>query len=193
MRMLLGAIETQDREIIEAISTGNELFHAATATELIEGVYACSPDIIIVNRAMPGVWMVLQQISAVLPVPVIVIAAHEEFDADLPTGNMDLFGYLVRPLNGATLRGMIAAACAQFTRVQAARTEVAQLHAAFAARKLIERAKGLIMQSRQVSEADAYSFLRNESRRQRISIAEIAKTLLEESESAPAGKAQKYL
>ncbi|MHB9131110.1 MAG: ANTAR domain-containing response regulator [Armatimonadota bacterium] len=182
MRILLGGIDARDVEVYEALPPACTIFQAAVAAELVESVFACSPDVLIVSREMDGVWTALQQISLVLPAPVLVIARHTVDESSIPLASTDVFGYLVRPLNAATLQRMTLVAVGQFQRLLNARTEAAQLREAFASRKLIERAKGLIMQREQLSEAEAYSYLRNESRRQRVLIADIAKAILGEPE-----------
>lgn len=186
MRILLGGIPTSDTDVLQALPDERAAIHAVTTDELIEGIYACSPDIVIVSAELPEVWEALKQISTLLPVPVVVIASNDMSCEACPLEMTDIFACLVRPLTASNVRQAIAVACTQFQRLHGARAEAAQLREAFASRKLIDRAKGLVMQRQRISEGEAYAFLREESRRQRIPIVEIARTLLEQSNGTSA-------
>jgi response regulator NasT len=125
-----------------------------------------------------------------LPAPVILVAAQEGKLAETRLATTDIFGYLVRPINAATLHQAMLVAVVQFQRFYGARAEADALREAFASRKIIDRAKGIIMQRRRLSENEAYAFLREESRRLRTPIVEIARSLLNEADpSVGAGKA----
>jgi response regulator NasT len=123
----------------------------------------------------------LRQISQLLPAPVVLIASREEEAVRLQRQETDIFAYLIRPFHGANLRQALAVAQAQFQRLHGARSEASQLRGAFADRKYIDRAKGILMQRRGVSEGEAYAQLREESRRLRTPIVEIARVLLGEA------------
>ncbi|HEY3376863.1 MAG TPA: ANTAR domain-containing protein [Armatimonadota bacterium] len=187
MRILLGGIDRHDVEIMEAFTSDLLIIAAATADELIENIFACSPDVVVVDGEMPEVWGTLQQVSAMLPVPVVLVTPPGAM-TPAHLGETDIYCCLERPLTAANLRHGIAVACTQFHRLASARNEASELREAFASRKLIDRAKGIIMQRRQVNESDAYTFLRDESRRQRTPIVEIAKSLLGAAEDTPTGK-----
>jgi len=185
MRILLGGIERHDAEVMTALPAGAAIFHAATAVEIVESVYDCSPDVLLAERELSGLGPALQQINAVLPVPVVLLARSEMTETELAAASPDIFGLLIRPVTTATLHQTLLVACRQFLRLQHVCGEVTQLRDAFAARKVIERAKGMVMQRRHLSESEAYSFLRDESRRQRIPIAELATALLGEDDRSP--------
>lgn len=188
MRILLGGISLQDTEIVGALPSDVMVASAATADELIENSYACSPDILIVSAELPEIGTALQQISTLLPVPVVMIASGGDANAELHLTAIDLYAYLVRPVTPVNVRQAITIACTQFQRLHGIRAEANQLREAFASRKVIDRAKGIMMQRRQISEAEAYTLLREESRRQRVPIVEIARAVLGESgEAAPPG------
>ncbi len=184
MRILLGGIERLDAEVMSALPEDAVCFHAAAAAELRENAFACSPDVVLADRALADLDSTLQQISAMLPVPVVLLTHQAMTDMELALVTPDLFGLLIRPVIAADLQQTLLVACRQFRRVQHLHGEVTQLRDAFAARKVIERAKGMVMQRRHLSESEAYSFLREESRRQRLPIAELATALLGEDEKA---------
>ena len=111
--------------------------------------------------------------------------------ADIPVSiqDTDIFAFISSPVQASALQCAITVAGTQFQRLQQARTEADQLRDAFAARKIIDRAKGLVMQRQGVSEGDAYMYLRDESRRQRTPIVDIAKSILDDVEETMTPKA----
>lgn len=184
MRILLAGIYEHDPEIGGLLAAATT-FTAGDAGELVESVYGCAPDVIVVDRALPGLSAALRQIAAVLPAPVVVIARREDDTAPLALEETDVFAYLVRPVHPAALQRAVLVAREQFHRLERAHDETVQLREALAARKTIERAKGLLMQRHRLDEAQAYAALREESRRQRRPLAEIAHAMLD-AEAAPA-------
>ena len=74
-----------------------------------------------------------------------------------------VFGYLVKPFREQDLLPAIAAARARHEELQALRAEAESLADALAARKVIEQAKGLLMQKEQLSEQEAFARLRKAS------------------------------
>lgn len=188
MRVLLGGCGA-DTEVTEALPPDTVIFTANTMAECVESVYACAPDMLIVERNLPELWSGLQQISAVLPVPAIMVGDTDDpLEPPVPLETIDLYGYLARPVTANNLRQMLAITHSLFQRLHATQQETALLRDAFASRKLIDRAKGTIMERQRLSEADAYAYLRDESRRQRIPIVELAKSVLGQLDQLPAMK-----
>ena len=74
-----------------------------------------------------------------------------------------VFGYLVKPFREKDLVPAIAAARARHDELQAVREEAESLQEALAARKVIERAKGLLMETEGLTEAEAFDRLRRAS------------------------------
>ena len=76
-----------------------------------------------------------------------------------------VFGYLVKPFREQDLLPAIRAARARHAELQELREEAESLAEALAARKVIERAKGLLMEKEKLSEEEAFSRLRRASQR----------------------------
>ena len=179
MRILLGGIEEHDAEIVSVLPGDAVPIFAATLEEMIESIYAASPDLLIIGDEIQGLPDVLQRVCEIWSAPILVIMSGE-VAAPLPDTRVpDLFGCLHRPLTASGVGQAIQIACAQFGRLTQAHREIDELREAFAARKIIDRAKGLVMQRRQMNEGEAYAYLREESRRQRLPIVEIARVLLD--------------
>jgi response regulator NasT len=79
------------------------------------------------------------------------------------------------------IRPILDAAIAQFGETQALRNELADVKNTLAERKIVEQAKGLIMQQRHCSEAEAYGDLRRMAMDRSIPLAEIARMVVSAS------------
>jgi response regulator NasT len=85
-------------------------------------------------------------------------------------------------VNENELPPAIDIALARFKEIQALRTEVVELQDSLEARKLIERAKGILMQRLGLSERDAYERLRQRARDKRTKMKDIAQAIIEAEE-----------
>ena len=81
-------------------------------------------------------------------------------------------------LNPARVKPVLDVAIARFNQFQSLNDEVAKAKASLAERKVIERAKGILMRERKLSEEDAYRVLRSAAMEQNKRLAEIAESLI---------------
>jgi len=86
--------------------------------------------------------------------------------------------YVVEGLHPGRVRAVIDVAVARFTAHQALRAELAEVRSALNERKLVERAKGLLMQTRRMSEDDAYRALRRLAMDQGKRLADVAESVI---------------
>jgi two-component system, response regulator PdtaR len=113
-----------------------------------------------------------------LPVPVILISAYhdppliERAEAD------HIMAYLVKPIEQKDLVPAIAIATRRFEQFQALRQEASDLRQALEDRKIVERAKGILMRWAQLEEPEAFSRLQKLSRDQNKKLVEIAQAIL---------------
>jgi response regulator NasT len=119
-----------------------------------------------------------REIMARRPVPIILVTGHSDpqlIDTAVAAGVM---GYLVKPLDVKELRPAISLALARFADLMALREDVRTLQGALAARKDLERAKGILRRRMGLSEADAHRRLQQFARRERCTLAEAAAKVL---------------
>ena len=91
------------------------------------------------------------------PLPVVIITAYSHYDVVARAVEAGVFGYLVKPFREADLLPAIQTARARHAELAAVRAESDSLRAALAARKLIERAKGVLMDREGLTEAEAFN------------------------------------
>jgi response regulator NasT len=88
--------------------------------------------------------------------------------------------YLVKPFSVADLIPAIEVARTRFFERELLAGEIENLSARLEARKLLERAKGLLMRDRAMSEPEAFTWLQRSAMDRRISMTEVARSLVED-------------
>jgi response regulator NasT len=112
-------------------------------------------------------------------VPVVLVAAGGPEPVPLGlAAQAGVMGLLVDPIAAATLRSTLEIAVCRFREFRALREEVELLRRTVEARKVIERAKGLLMEVGRLSEREAYARIRRKSMDTQRSMAEIARAII---------------
>ena len=176
------AIADDEQDVCEYLQEvvprlGHEVVAVArTGRELAEKVEQTKPDLVITDIKMPD----MDGIEAAChiygdnPVPVILVSAYHDADLIARAGADHIMGYLVKPIKQADLQPVIALAMKRFEQFQALRKETAGLRQALEDRKVIERAKGLLMKRGSMDEPEAFRRLQklaSEKNRKLIDIA----------------------
>jgi two-component system, response regulator PdtaR len=124
-----------------------------------------SPDLAIMDVKMPRLDGIdaARRIIDEQPMPIVMLTAYGQEELVSRAVEAGVFGYLVKPFREQDLLPAIRAARARHEELQALREEAESLAEALAARKVIERAKGLLMDRERLSEQDAFARLRKAS------------------------------
>ena len=140
---------------------------ARDGLEAVELTAATAPDVAILDVKMPQLDGIeaARRILAARPLPVLLLTAFG--DADLVARAMDAgaFAYLTKPFREQDLVPAIRTAQARHAELTDLRLEASSLREALAARKVIERAKGILMAKDGITEAEAFERLRRASQR----------------------------
>jgi len=138
---------------------------ARDGEEAIELARSELPDLAIMDVKMPRVDGIeaARRILDERPIPIVMLTAYGQEELVSRAVEAGVFGYLVKPFREQDLLPAIAAARARHEELQALREEAESLTEALAARKVIERAKGLLMEKEQLSEGEAFARLRKAS------------------------------
>jgi AmiR/NasT family two-component response regulator len=97
------------------------------------------------------------------PIPIVMLTAYGHDELVSRAVEAGVFGYLVKPFRESDLVPAISAARARHAELEALRAEAESLADALATRKVVERAKGLLMEREGLSEPDAFARLRRAS------------------------------
>jgi two-component system, response regulator PdtaR len=114
--------------------------------------------------------------------PMIMVSAYSDKELIDRAGKAGVFGYLVKPVSEPSLAAQIGVALRRFEESEALRADKQKLILDLETRKLMERAKGIIMKRAKLSEEDAHKRLRQESQNRRIALADICRKIIESDE-----------
>ena len=123
------------------------------------------PDVAIMDVKMPKLDGIeaARRILDERPIPIVMLTAYGQDELVQRAAEAGVFGYLVKPFREQDLLPAIRTARARHEELAALREEAESLAEALAARKAIERAKGLLMAKENLSEQDAFERLRKAS------------------------------
>ena len=183
LRIIVAEDETDVLEDLKETIT--ELGHTVvsavgTGRELVDECRAQRPDLVVMDIKMPDMdgLEAAEQLRDEEPIPFIIVSAHHDSElVDRALGDMVL-AYLVKPVDEATLKTSIAVATRRFREFQVLRKQGDELRQALEDRKLIERAKGIIMKRSGVDEQEAFRRLQKTAIAKSIKLVEIAKDIL---------------
>src|SRR5256886_13367352 len=123
------------------------------------------PDVAIMDVKMPKLDGIdaARRILDERPIPIVMLTAYGQDELVQRAAEAGVFGYLVKPFREQDLVPAIRTARARHEELAALREEAESLAEALAARKAIERAKGLLMTKESLSEQEAFERLRKAS------------------------------
>ena len=167
-RILIAEDETIIRLDLRAVleSAGFEVCgEARDGEEAVELAWTRQPDLAVLDVKMPRLDGIeaAKRILDDRPIPIVIVTAYGEQELVARAVEAGVFGYLVKPFRETDLLPAIETARARYEELAALREEAESLAEALAARKSIERAKGLLMQKEGLSEGDAFARLRSAS------------------------------
>src|SRR5215212_891467 len=168
MRILVAEDETIIRlDLCELLAgAGHEIVaEARDGEEAVALAREHAPDLAILDVKMPRLDGIeaARRILDERPIPIVMLTAYGHDELVSRAVEAGVFGYLVKPFRESDLLPAIRTAQARHEELAALREEAESLAEALAARKAIERAKGILMQREGLSEADAFARLRKAS------------------------------
>jgi two-component system, response regulator PdtaR len=168
VRILIAEDETIIRLDLRSLLEGAGFEVCAEAKDGLEAVElagSTSPDLAILDVKMPRLDGIeaARRILDERPIPIVMLTAYGQDELVQRAAEAGVFGYLVKPFREQDLLPAIRTARARHEELVALREEAESLAEALAARKAIERAKGLLMEKEGLSEQDAFARLRKAS------------------------------
>lgn len=158
---------------------------ARNGRELIERSAATDPDLLILDIKMPEIdgLQAAARISEQEPVPAIVVSAYHDPELVERATADHVLAYLVKPIKQADLEAAIIIAMRRFEQFQDLRRETTNLRQALDDRKLIERAKGIVMNRAGVDEQEAFRRLQKLASSKNLKLVEVARILVAADEA----------
>lgn len=143
-------------------------------------IQAASADVIIVDANAPGrdTLEQISRMSTTLEKPVVVLGAQKDQRSIQAAMRAGVSAYVAHTIQGEDLSGIIRVAAARFAEHKRLHDELKEAKNQLAERKLVDRAKGILMADHSYSEADAYKRMRGMAMSKGKRLAEIAEAII---------------
>ena len=169
-------------------AAGLEVVGTAQCGTLVRDAIRSAPDVVVCFDAHPGdaLFEATLGLQASGARPVVVFTTDvdaERIDRALASG---IHAYVVNGYGLHRLRSVIHVAQARFRQQQVLRGELTDVTARFEERKLVDRAKGILMRARQISEEDAFRILRTASMHTGQRVGQVARQVIDAAHYAEA-------
>jgi len=153
---LRGLLERAGHDVVAEARDGEEAIELARRHE---------PDLALMDVKMPRLDGIdaARRILEERPIPIVMLTAFDQRELVERAAEAGVYGYLVKPFREQDVVPAIELAKARHEELVAVRADADSLSQALADRKVIERAKGLLMDRDKLSEADAFARLRKAS------------------------------
>jgi response regulator NasT len=187
LRIAVADDEPEVRQFFEELlpPLGHEVVTVAeTGRQLVERCRSSRPDLVITDIRMPDMDGIeaAEEINRQQPVPVILVTGHHEADLLARASNDHIMAYLSKPAKPADLQAAISLAMLRFGHLQTLRLEASSLRQLLEDRKIVERAKGVVMKRLSLDETEAFGRLRKLSSNTNRKLVEVAQSVLDSNE-----------
>lgn len=154
-----------------------EAFNGQQAVELVREL---RPDVVFLDIAMPvrdGL-SAAQEIAGEDLCAVVMVTAFSQRDITTKAAQAGAVGYVVKPFTMADLDPAITLALARWQQITDLKAQISTLGERAHARETVEKAKAVLQQQHQMSEPEAFTWLRRAAMDRRVTLAEAAAALL---------------
>lgn len=157
---------------------------AADGEEAIGLCSSVKPDLALLDIRMPkkdgldAAEVIFRQMT----IPVVIFSAYSDKEYIEAGNRVGVFGYLLKPVTQDQLRVGISVAWGRFLDHISQSTEISHLKQRLESRKIVEQAKWVLVQRKNISEPEAMRLLQRQARNNRRTLVDVAKSLLENEE-----------
>jgi len=168
---LVGVLAENGFQIVGAATSGAAGLQLASAS---------APDVILMAVGLPDVDGIraARKIMQANPLPIVLVTSHYDAATIERAKRAGVMGYLIKPLREGELLPAIELAISHFQEFVALQKENENLKKTLEARKVIERAKGILMKRQRLSEPEAFSLIQRKSMDMRKPMVEIAEAII---------------
>jgi two-component system, response regulator / RNA-binding antiterminator len=148
---------------------------------LLKTIEELQPDVIVIDTDSPSrdVLEHLVVMSQHTPRPVVMFATDGAPETIRDAVRAGVSAYVVDGLDRNRIKAIVDVAVARFEDFQRLRDQLAEANLKLSERKLVERAKGLLMKSRKLDEEAAYALLRKFAMDRKLKLAEVARQVID--------------
>jgi two-component system, response regulator / RNA-binding antiterminator len=153
-------------------------------TGLLDQIYRIDPDVILIDLENPSRDVLEQmfQVSRIVRRPIAMFVDQSDRDTTKAAVEAGVSAYIVGGLRKERVKDILELCISRFNAVARLQEELESTRNALEARKLIDRAKGILMQLKGLSEEDAYALLRRTAMNEKRKIADVAQSVITAAE-----------
>jgi AmiR/NasT family two-component response regulator len=165
-------LEDEGYEVVGETGRGDE------AVQLVKDL---GPDLAILDIKMPGLdgLTAAREITSERRAAVLILTAFSQRHLVERARDAGALAYLVKPFQRSELIPAVEVALGRFKEVKALEAEVRGLEEQLETRRLVDRAKGIIMDEHGLAEAAAFSFIQRNAMRQRVTMRVVASQVID--------------
>lgn len=188
LRIALADDEPLERDVLERllIKAGHEVvYKAPTGRALLDYCRRSSPDLVVADIMMPDLDG-LDAAAAIYehsPTPIVLVSGHHDQELFQRALENHVLAYLIKPVSLEALTPAIALAWSRFEEFLALKSEADDLRKALADRKVIERAKGLMMKHLSIEEPEAFRRLQKLASSKNQKLVDVANMIVTAAEA----------
>lgn len=155
--------------------------YTATDIDIIGRINFSQPDILILATDLPSPVMLetLAEVNKLFPLPIIIFAENDSPNMIKSAIKSGVSAYVVSEIIPQRLSSIISVARERFKAEQSLRKELKRTKDQLESRKYIDKAKGIIMEQKQLTEHQAYELIRKTAMNQGSALAEVAKNIID--------------
>ena len=175
------------KSVFEAMLTDSG--YAITASvgstaDLVAEIRRKPPDVVLINDSAPekALFKRIEAVDRSAPRPIVLFSEDDRPETIRTAVSAGVNAYVVVGLNTNRVRSAIDTACAHFADSQALKQKLSKASEALAERKIIEKAKGLLMKQRGLGEEEAYASLRKTAMERNVRLVDLARTINDAAE-----------
>jgi response regulator NasT len=156
---------------------------AGDGNKAVELAFELKPDLMVMDIKMPDLdgLSAAEKISE-LKIPVVLLTAFSQQELVTRAAEVGAMAFLVKPFTPQDLLPAIEIALSRHSQLVALEAEVADLGERLETRKLVERAKGVLSEKMKLTEPEAFRWIQKASMDRRLSMADVARTVLDQLE-----------
>lgn len=157
------------------------VFNDSSLQNLLKQAFVVPPDLIIINIKKADISLIeqLMLINQQFPLPIVVFAQDDREEVIEQFIDAGVSAYIVDGLSEQRIIPILKTAVTRFRKHQNVKKELQELRTNLADRKVIDRAKGILMEQRSCTEDEAYKLLRSNAMNQSVRIATLAKNIVD--------------
>ena len=174
-RFLKGALTRLGHEVVGVAETGSQLVEICSSNR---------PDLVLTDIKMPDMdgLEAARRIYTAATVPIIVVTAHHELAFVERAAENHIAAYLVKPIKASHLGPAITIVMKRFEEFLELRKDTEDLRQALEDRKVIEKAKGVLMREAHLEENEAFRRLQKLASQKSLKLAALARMILDTAE-----------